>query len=289
LNGPHVGAAPSSGARPGSIRSRRSNHKYSSRSFVCRQVNAQGNTLIQKRFKPDRRPPLFLFLLLMTSGLTRSCSADEPATGHASSPGKESASRLLQRAGTALGQSAITGTYRPSDYRWCIAPGCELLAGPRDGSGWSFPFVSRGRARASGGTDGQSGNGSLSRRRFLSCSVARTRHSAVLASGFGVAHLTCMRSATIRLPGTRVSIRIRRPFGQSLPPSQLRHQCGGLQLVPMTNPTTRGWFDELPDYNEGSFGIKPEAARRRECEAPRIGGLAWSSLAAVSMAPCQIG
>jgi 4-alpha-glucanotransferase len=54
------------------------------------------------------------------------------------------------------------------------------------------------------------------------------------------------------------------------------------------NPTTRGWFDELPDYERQRVS---NYLKLRESEtsgtATALMGLAWSSAAALSMAPLQ--
>jgi 4-alpha-glucanotransferase len=54
------------------------------------------------------------------------------------------------------------------------------------------------------------------------------------------------------------------------------------------NPTTRGWFDELPDYERQRVS---SYLKLRDSEgskaAPALMGLAWSSAAALSMAPLQ--
>jgi 4-alpha-glucanotransferase len=53
-------------------------------------------------------------------------------------------------------------------------------------------------------------------------------------------------------------------------------------------PTTRGWFEELPDYQRQTLWnyLKRPAGESGEA-APALMGLAWSSVAAVSMAPLQ--
>jgi 4-alpha-glucanotransferase len=54
------------------------------------------------------------------------------------------------------------------------------------------------------------------------------------------------------------------------------------------NPTTRGWFEELPDYqrqNLWRYLKRPDGGSGEA--APALMGLAWSSVAAVSMAPLQ--
>jgi 4-alpha-glucanotransferase len=54
------------------------------------------------------------------------------------------------------------------------------------------------------------------------------------------------------------------------------------------NPTTRGWFEELPDYQRKNLWqyVKRPGGESGEA-APALMGLAWSSVAAVSMAPLQ--
>jgi 4-alpha-glucanotransferase len=54
------------------------------------------------------------------------------------------------------------------------------------------------------------------------------------------------------------------------------------------NPTTRGWFEELPDYQRQNLWkyIKRPSGHSGEAAAALM-GLAWSSVAAVSMAPLQ--
>jgi 4-alpha-glucanotransferase len=54
------------------------------------------------------------------------------------------------------------------------------------------------------------------------------------------------------------------------------------------NPTTRGWFEELPDYQRQNLWkyLKRPAGDRGEA-APALMGLAWSSVAALAMAPLQ--
>jgi len=54
------------------------------------------------------------------------------------------------------------------------------------------------------------------------------------------------------------------------------------------NPTTRGWFEELPDnqrQNMSRYAKKPTVSSNEA--APALMELAWSSLAALSMAPLQ--
>ena len=54
------------------------------------------------------------------------------------------------------------------------------------------------------------------------------------------------------------------------------------------NPTTRGWFEELPDYQRQTFWnyLKRSAGQSEEAAAALM-GLAWSSVAALAMAPLQ--
>jgi 4-alpha-glucanotransferase len=54
------------------------------------------------------------------------------------------------------------------------------------------------------------------------------------------------------------------------------------------NPTTRGWFDELPDYQRQNLWnyLKLPGGDGGDV-APALMNLAWSSVAAVSMAPLQ--
>jgi 4-alpha-glucanotransferase len=54
------------------------------------------------------------------------------------------------------------------------------------------------------------------------------------------------------------------------------------------NPTTRGWFEELPDYERWRVSNYLKLRDRESGEAaPALMGLAWSSAAALSMAPLQ--
>ena len=54
------------------------------------------------------------------------------------------------------------------------------------------------------------------------------------------------------------------------------------------NPTTRGWFEELPDYQRQILWqvLKRQGGATGEA-APALMGLAWSSMAALAMAPLQ--
>jgi 4-alpha-glucanotransferase len=54
------------------------------------------------------------------------------------------------------------------------------------------------------------------------------------------------------------------------------------------NPTTRGWFDELPDYQRKNLWnyLKRPGGESGDA-APALMNLAWSSVAAVSIAPLQ--
>src|SRR6185436_904034 len=54
------------------------------------------------------------------------------------------------------------------------------------------------------------------------------------------------------------------------------------------NPTTRGWFQELPDYQRQNLWkyTKPPSGHSGEAAAALM-GLGWSSVAALSMAPLQ--
>jgi 4-alpha-glucanotransferase len=54
------------------------------------------------------------------------------------------------------------------------------------------------------------------------------------------------------------------------------------------NPTTRGWFEELPDYQRENLWkyLKQSAGQSGEA-APALMRLAWSSVAALAMAPLQ--
>lgn len=54
------------------------------------------------------------------------------------------------------------------------------------------------------------------------------------------------------------------------------------------NPTTRGWFEELPDYQRQNLWnyLKRQGVESGEA-APALMSLAWSSVAALAMAPLQ--
>jgi 4-alpha-glucanotransferase len=54
------------------------------------------------------------------------------------------------------------------------------------------------------------------------------------------------------------------------------------------NPTTRGWFEELPEYQRQTLSkyVKQPPCESAEA-APALMDMAWSSVAAVSMAPLQ--
>jgi 4-alpha-glucanotransferase len=54
------------------------------------------------------------------------------------------------------------------------------------------------------------------------------------------------------------------------------------------NPTTRGWFEELPDYQRQNLWkcLKRLGGESSEA-APALMRLAWSSVAALAMAPLQ--
>jgi 4-alpha-glucanotransferase len=54
------------------------------------------------------------------------------------------------------------------------------------------------------------------------------------------------------------------------------------------NPTTRGWFAELPEYQRRNLSNYLERPGGESIDAAAaLMGLAWSSVAAVSMAPLQ--
>ena len=55
------------------------------------------------------------------------------------------------------------------------------------------------------------------------------------------------------------------------------------------NPTTRGWYEELPDAAAAEPVELPRSARRGTSAeaAPALMGLAWSSVAALAIAPLQ--
>jgi 4-alpha-glucanotransferase len=54
------------------------------------------------------------------------------------------------------------------------------------------------------------------------------------------------------------------------------------------NPTTRGWFEELPDYQRQNLWEYVKRPDGGSSEAgPALMGLAWSSVAALAMAPLQ--
>jgi len=54
------------------------------------------------------------------------------------------------------------------------------------------------------------------------------------------------------------------------------------------NPTTRGWFEELPDDQRKNLWQYMRRAGGESAEAaPALMGLAWSSVAALSIAPLQ--
>src|SRR5262249_8672204 len=54
------------------------------------------------------------------------------------------------------------------------------------------------------------------------------------------------------------------------------------------NPTTRGWFEELPEYERQTVWryLKRSSGESREA-APALIELAWSSVAALAVAPLQ--
>jgi len=54
------------------------------------------------------------------------------------------------------------------------------------------------------------------------------------------------------------------------------------------NPTTRGWFEDLPDDERRNLWQYLERPAGGTCEAaPALMALAWSSAAALAMAPLQ--
>ena len=54
------------------------------------------------------------------------------------------------------------------------------------------------------------------------------------------------------------------------------------------NPTTRGWYEDLPDAERGRlWGYLGRGAGTSEGVAPALLGLAWSSVAALAIAPLQ--
>ena len=91
-----------------------------------------------------------------------------------------------------------------------------------------------------------------------------------------------------RLPGTRV---LQFAFDGHSDNPYLPHNYVTNAVVytgTHDNPTTRGWFDELPDYQRRILWnyLKLPGGESGEA-APALMDLAWSSLAAVSMAPLQ--
>ncbi len=54
------------------------------------------------------------------------------------------------------------------------------------------------------------------------------------------------------------------------------------------NPTTRGWYEDLPDAERRNLWRDDEARGRRSADAaPALLHLAWSSVAALAIAPLQ--
>jgi 4-alpha-glucanotransferase len=54
------------------------------------------------------------------------------------------------------------------------------------------------------------------------------------------------------------------------------------------NPPTREWYEELPDYQKQNFwGYLKRTSVERSEAAPALIGLAWSSMAALAIAPLQ--
>ncbi|HWT81065.1 MAG TPA: 4-alpha-glucanotransferase, partial [Candidatus Methylomirabilis sp.] len=53
------------------------------------------------------------------------------------------------------------------------------------------------------------------------------------------------------------------------------------------NPTTRGWFEELPDHQRQNLSNYVKRPIGASAAAPALMGLAWSSVAALAMAPLQ--
>ena len=90
------------------------------------------------------------------------------------------------------------------------------------------------------------------------------------------------------LPGTRV---LQFAFDGQSDNAHLPHNYVSNAVVytgTHDNPTTRGWFEELPDYqrqNLWRYLKRPDGGSGEA--APALMGLAWSSMAAVSMAPLQ--
>ncbi|HEX2524198.1 MAG TPA: 4-alpha-glucanotransferase, partial [Terriglobia bacterium] len=91
-----------------------------------------------------------------------------------------------------------------------------------------------------------------------------------------------------RLPGTRV---LQFAFDGHSDNPYLPHNYVTNAVVytgTHDNPTTRGWFEELPDYQRQNLWkyMKRSSGHSGEAAAALM-GLAWSSVAAVSMAPLQ--
>ena len=54
------------------------------------------------------------------------------------------------------------------------------------------------------------------------------------------------------------------------------------------NPTTRGWYEDLPDAERAqSVGLSRARRGLQRGVAPALLGLAWSSVAALAIAPLQ--
>ena len=91
-----------------------------------------------------------------------------------------------------------------------------------------------------------------------------------------------------RLPGTRV---LQFAFDGSSDNPYLPHNYVP-NAVAYTgthdNPTTRGWFEELPDYQrQNLWNYLKRPAGESGAAAPALMGLAWSSVVALAMAPLQ--
>jgi 4-alpha-glucanotransferase len=91
-----------------------------------------------------------------------------------------------------------------------------------------------------------------------------------------------------RLPGTRV---LQFGFDGTSDNPYLPHNYVTNTVVytgTHDNPTTRGWFEELPDYQrQNLWNYLKRPAGESGAAAPVLMGLAWSSSAALAMAPLQ--
>jgi len=179
---------------------------------------------------------------------------------------------------------------RQSDYRWCISRLRALLAHVdvirldhfrAFAAAWHVP---------AGAPTAQSGKWVAGPGADFFHAVQRelgTLPFIVEDLGFITPDVYALRDQ-FRLPGTRV---LQFAFDGHSDNPYLPHNYVTNAVVytgTHDNPTTRGWFDELPDYQRRILWnyLKLPGGESGEA-APALMDLAWSSLAAVSMAPLQ--